>query len=50
MDRRRNWAGREHSPVNYLLTVVCRDDHDTDVRELLIQTVPDEAAEGLPRP
>ncbi|BCI54698.1 putative Mg2+ transport P-type ATPase C MgtC [Mycolicibacterium litorale] len=41
MDRRKHWAGREHPPVNYLLTVVCRDDHDTDVRDLLLRTVGD---------
>ncbi|BBY14582.1 MgtC/SapB family protein [Mycolicibacterium litorale] len=41
MDRRKNWSGREHPPVDYLLTVVCRDDRDNDVRALLIRTVGD---------
>jgi putative Mg2+ transporter-C (MgtC) family protein len=39
MDRRRSWGGREHPPVHYLLTVVCRDDHDTDIRALVVQAV-----------
>jgi putative Mg2+ transporter-C (MgtC) family protein len=39
MDRRRNWGGREHPPVHYLLTVVCRDDHDTDIRAMVVQAV-----------
>ncbi|KUI38527.1 MgtC/SapB family protein [Mycobacterium sp. GA-2829] len=43
MDRRKHWSGREHPPVNYLLTVVCRGDHDTDVRALLVQAVGDSA-------
>lgn len=43
MDRRKHWAGREHPPVNYLLNVVCRQDHDTDVRGLLVQAVDDSA-------
>ena len=41
MDRRRNWGGREHPPVHYLLTVVCREDHDTDMRDLLIRSTSD---------
>ncbi|MGE2715117.1 MgtC/SapB family protein [Mycolicibacterium litorale] len=41
MDRRRNWGGREQPPVNYLLTVVCREDDDTAMRASLIQTVSD---------
>lgn len=41
MDRRRSWGGREHPPVHYLLTVVCREDHDTDIRALLVQAVSD---------
>ncbi|TFV60905.1 MgtC/SapB family protein [Mycobacterium sp. PS03-16] len=39
MDREKRLGGREHPPVNYLLTVVCRDDHGTDTRDLLVQTV-----------
>lgn len=39
MDRRRNWGGREHPPVHYLLTVVCREDHGIDIRTLLVQAV-----------
>lgn len=39
MDRIRHLGGREHPPVTYLLTVVCRDDHSTDVRDLTVQTV-----------
>lgn len=45
MDRRKHWSGREHPPVNYLLTVVCLDDHDTDVRALLVQAVADSAVQ-----
>lgn len=41
MDRRRHWSGREHIPADYALTVVCRQDHDTEVRALLVQTVRD---------
>jgi putative Mg2+ transporter-C (MgtC) family protein len=41
MDRRKHWAGREHPSVNYVLTVLCRQDHDTDVRALLVQAVND---------
>jgi putative Mg2+ transporter-C (MgtC) family protein len=39
MDRRRSWGGREHPPVHYLMAVVCRDDHDTDIRALVVQAV-----------
>lgn len=41
MDRRRNWGGREHPPVRYLLTVVCREDHGIDIRTLLVRAVDD---------
>lgn len=41
MDRRRNWGGREHPPVHYRLTVVCREDHGIDIRTLLVQAVND---------
>lgn len=41
MDHRRNWGGREHPPVHYLLTVVCREDHGIDIRTLLVQAVDD---------
>ncbi len=41
MDRRKNWGGREHPPVHYLLTVVCHEDHGIDIRTLLVQAVND---------
>lgn len=41
MDRRKHWAGREHPPVNYRLTVVCPQDDDTDIRSLLVQAIND---------
>ncbi|BBY31401.1 MgtC/SapB family protein [Mycolicibacterium sediminis] len=39
MDRRKHWAGREHPPVEYLVSVTCRADRETEVRDLMLRTV-----------